>query len=332
MGFATNFVASFAISFARNLRGFTTNFATNFVASFAISFARNLRGFTTNFATNFIANFAISFARNLRGFTTNFATNFVANFARNLRGFTTNFATNFVASFVTSFAISFARGFVIRGLFLFLIVLVVSACGITFTTREDKMTSSKSSIPLISEVRKQNAEMTSRLMNYEEDLRIKDGRIEELEVYIKQFERQNKSELKGIIEERDAYRDSLSALNKEKLELLKELALVKEEHKETNEKLKWASTPADEMLKTGDKFFEDKKWTEAVTTYQLFREKTSNKKTSEYAMVTYKIGVCFQELGLKNEAKTFYKSVVNGFSTKFKAHKFASYRLSQISR
>ena len=49
-------------------------------------------------------------------------------------------------------------------------------------------------------------------------------------------------------------------------------------------------------------------------------------------MVTYKIGVCFQELGLKNEAKTFYKSVVNGFSTKFKAHKFASYRLSQISR
>ena len=172
------------------------------------------------------------------GFCNELCSEFCNKLCKELKGFATNFVVSFAISFATNlmgFAISFARGFVIRGLFLFLIVLVVSACGITFTTREDKMTSSKSSIPLISEVRKQNAEMTSRLMNYEEDLRIKDGRIEELEVYIKQFERQNKSELKGIIEERDAYRDSLSALNKEKLELLKELALVKEEHKETNE-------------------------------------------------------------------------------------------------
>ena len=219
-----------------------------------------------------------------------------------------------------------------KALTICLVVLVTSACSTTFRTREDSAAGRRSSVPPISEVRKQNAEMTSKLMNYEEDLRIKDGRIEELEVYIKQLEKQNKSNLKTVTEERDAYRESLAALNKEKVELLRELALMKEDYKETNKKLKWASTPANEMLKTGDKLFDEKKWTEAVTAYQAYREKSSKKKSSEYAMVTYKIGVCFQELGLKDEAKTFYKSVVKGFDKNFKAHKFSSYRLSQLSQ
>ena len=207
----------------------------------------------------------------------------------------------------------------------------MSGCLTTFTTREDRANSRGSTLP-ISEVRKQNAELTAKLMNYEEDSRIKDGRIEELEVYIKQLEKQNKSEVKIIIEERDAYRESLTELNKERVGLLKKLALITEEYKEASKKLKWAGTSVKEMLKVGNKLFEDKKWIEAVSAYQSFREKSSNKKSSEYAMVTYKIGVCFQELGLKAEAKTFYKSVVNGFSSNFKAHKFASYRLSQLSQ
>jgi len=215
-----------------------------------------------------------------------------------------------------------------------LLVLVTSSCTTTFKIRtsDDGTARRRGSVPPISEVRKQNAEMTSKLMNSEEDLRIKDGRIEELEVYIKQLEKQNKSSLKTVTEERDAYRESLAALNKEKVMLLKELALMKEDYKETNIKLKWANTPVNEMLKTGDKLFEEKKWTEAVTAYQSYREKSSKKKSADYAMVTYKIGVCFQELGLKNEAKTFYKSVVNGFDKNFKAHKFSSYRLSQLSQ
>jgi TolA-binding protein len=218
-----------------------------------------------------------------------------------------------------------------KALLICFLLFTLSACSTTFTTREDGV-GSRGSVPPISEVRKKNAELTSKLMNFEEDLRIKNGRIEELEVYIKQLEKQNKSELKTIIEERDAYKESLAQINKEKVELLKELAMMKEEYKETNQKLKWANTPAKDMLSTGDSLFEAKKWTEAVSAYQSYREKTSNKKSADYAMVTYKIGVCFQELGLNNEAKTFYKSVIDGFDKNFKAHKFASYRLSQLSQ
>lgn len=214
---------------------------------------------------------------------------------------------------------------------LILILLSASACATNFTTRESG-TTRNSNIAPISEVRKQNAELTSKLMNSEEDLRIKDGRIEELEVYIKQLEDQNSKEMKSIIEERDAYKESLASLNKEKVGLMKKVALMQEDQKETNQQLKIAKTPAAEVLKTGDKYFSEQKWTEAVTAFQSYREKASNKKSSEYALVTYKIGVCFQELGLTKEAKTFYKSVIKGFDKNFKAHKYASYRLSQISK
>ena len=218
-----------------------------------------------------------------------------------------------------------------RYVFLLIFIFTLSACETTFTTREDGMSRTRS-VPPISDVRKQNADLNVKLMNYEEDLRIKDGRIEELEVYIKQLENQNKSEVKTLKEELEAYKDSLAQINKEKAELLKELALMKEDYKETNKKLKWANTPAKKMLETGDKLFDEKKWTDAVTAYQSYREKATKKKTADYAMVTYKIGVCFQELGLKDEAKTFYKSVVDGFDKNFKAHKFASYRLSQLNQ
>jgi len=215
---------------------------------------------------------------------------------------------------------------------LIICLFLLSACATELTTRESKMSSRKSTVAPISKVRKQNAELTNKLMNYEEDLRIKDGRIEELEVYIKQLEDQNKKELKSITEERDAYKESLNSMNKEKVNLMKNIALMKEDQKEASEQLKIAKTPASEVLKTGDKLFEQKKWTEAVTAYQTYREKSPKKNTSDYALATYKIGVCFQELGLTKEAKTFYKSVVNGFDKNFKAHKYASYRLSELSK
>lgn len=201
-------------------------------------------------------------------------------------------------------------------------------CQTSFKPRQESTITGRN-IPSISAVRKENAELKVKLMNMEEDLRIKDGKIEELEVYIQNIKQKNEDSKKDEAEVLSAYKESVESLLSEKKELLKKISLLQEANQITQKKLKSATTPADELLQLGDKRFDEKKWTEAISQYQAYREKTENKKSKDYALVTYKIGVCFQELGLKAEAKTFYNSVVKNFEGT-DAHKYATYRLSQL--
>jgi TolA-binding protein len=75
------------------------------------------------------------------------------------------------------------------------------------------------------------------------------------------------------------------------------------------------------------KAFSKKSWKKAIVGYEKYRE--LNPKGRQYADATYKIGVCFQELGMKAEAKAFYEEVIAKFP-KGKTAKSAKYRLSQV--
>jgi TolA-binding protein len=57
--------------------------------------------------------------------------------------------------------------------------------------------------------------------------------------------------------------------------------------------------------------FEDKKWKEAILSFEQYREK--NPKGKHAAEAAYKTGVCFQELGMIEEAKVFYQDVLAKF-------------------
>lgn len=59
------------------------------------------------------------------------------------------------------------------------------------------------------------------------------------------------------------------------------------------------------------KYFNDKKWEDAILAYEDYRKK--NPKGSEYAEATLKIGLCFQNMGLKDDAKVFFKEVVEKY-------------------
>jgi len=216
----------------------------------------------------------------------------------------------------------------LKSFFLALTILVLIGCQTTFKPRKDQVVTGKN-IPTISVVRTENADLKVKLMNLEEDLRIKDGKIEELEVYISSLKKNNKESQKDDDEVLKAYKDSVESLLLEKKQLLQKVSLLQEANKNTESKLKSAITPADELLKQGDEKFAEKKWTEAVSLYQSYREKTQNKKSKDYAMATYKIGVSFQELGLTSEAKTFYISVTKNFEGA-EAYKYAKYRLTQL--
>jgi TolA-binding protein len=60
-----------------------------------------------------------------------------------------------------------------------------------------------------------------------------------------------------------------------------------------------------------EKLFSEKKWQQAILKYQEYRDR--NPRGRHFAEATYKIGVCFQELGMNKEAKTFYDEVIARF-------------------
>ena len=78
---------------------------------------------------------------------------------------------------------------------------------------------------------------------------------------------------------------------------------------------------------TGEAKFKERQWKDAIAQYQAYR--TKYPKGKSYSEATYKIGVCFQELNLKNEAKAFYQEVVQSHP-KSRAAKKAGFRLKQL--
>ena len=73
--------------------------------------------------------------------------------------------------------------------------------------------------------------------------------------------------------------------------------------------------------------FEQKKYKEAIVYYQKYRDE--NPKGKLYAEATYKIGMCFQELKLKDEAKAFFDEVIAKYPGSKEAKK-AAFRSKQI--
>ena len=84
---------------------------------------------------------------------------------------------------------------------------------------------------------------------------------------------------------------------------------------------------AKDPLELAAEMFAAKKWKDAAAAFQKYRE--SFPKGKSYADATYKIGVCFQELGLKDEAKSFYDEVVAKFP-KSKEAKKATIRIKSV--
>jgi len=75
------------------------------------------------------------------------------------------------------------------------------------------------------------------------------------------------------------------------------------------------------------KAFDGKKWEDAILSYEDYRK--NNPTGKGYAEATYKIGLCFQNLGMKDDAKVFFKEVVEKFP-KSKEASLAKAKLKKI--
>ena len=76
-------------------------------------------------------------------------------------------------------------------------------------------------------------------------------------------------------------------------------------------------------------FFSKKEWKKAILSYQKYVDENSKGKNTPDSK--YKIGVCFQELGMKEEAMAFYEEVIANYG-KTESGKKAKIRLSKLKK
>lgn len=79
----------------------------------------------------------------------------------------------------------------------------------------------------------------------------------------------------------------------------------------------------------GEEQFDKKNWKKAAAAFAKYRE--LNPKGSHWPAATYKIGVCFQEMGMKGEAAAFFEEVIEKFPKDPMAKK-ATFRLNQLKK
>jgi TolA-binding protein len=174
---------------------------------------------------------------------------------------------------------------------------------------------------------------TARLEEFDEQIRNINGRMDALENHLTQNAAAAQGEKASVTEmakytdkKFTAYEEELKALEAKVAELTAEVEKLKAQPVAAAAPA--AATAAAGSKKTpydeGEELFGAKKWKEAIVAYQKYRDQYPKGKM--YADSTYKIGVCFQELKMKDESKAFFEEVTSKFPNSKEAKK-AAFRL-----
>lgn len=166
-------------------------------------------------------------------------------------------------------------------------------------------------------LQKTNADVGSRFTDLEEEVRSLNGRVDVVENKIGKSDSGVESALKAsnlqnaeLNQKVLVLQEALTKMEKDIYALNAELQAVKADKAAVHAE-KVAAASKKDFYETAQGFFDKKDWKQAILTYQKYRDE--NPKGGKFADATYKIGVAFQELGMKDEAKTFYDEVMSKF-------------------
>jgi TolA-binding protein len=221
-----------------------------------------------------------------------------------------------------------------KALFILPIFFLLTACPELMTRSEVKEAQQKRQMEdQVTTLQKTNADATSRFDEIDEDLRKTHGRLDVVE-----------NQLNGVAQERQqmktAQDQQILALS-QKVDLLQqEVVKLDNQMAAMSAAMLSASNKPDEaapagkasarnLFEIGEDQYAKREWKRAILSYQKFRD--SNPKSKKYPEATYKIGACFQELGMKDEAKTFFDDVIAKFPNSVEAKK-AKIRLKTLKR
>lgn len=214
-------------------------------------------------------------------------------------------------------------------------VLVMSSVALSgcqngfLKTRGDlrEVEAKKQTLDQVSTLQRSTADMNGRFAEIEDDLRRAIGRVEVLEARLAQ----GNSDREKILVHSDSQSNELNkkilVLQEEISRLDGQIAALTAESQKPQSSSSGATKKND--FDQGEEHFESKEWRRAILSYQKYRD--GNPKGKNFADATYKIGVSFQELGLKDEAKTFYDEVIAKHPKSSEA-KRAKTRLSSLKK
>lgn len=193
----------------------------------------------------------------------------------------------------------------------------------------------KSTQDSVSTMQKAAAENTSRFSEVEAANRELNGRVEVLENKMSQFDQ-------GALRSQKSTEEQLAETNKKVFLLQEELAKMEMQIGSLSEQVAQSAKAKDEKsieeklsvkaekkssFDVAEEFFQKKEWKKAILNYQKYRDTTpKGKKVPES---TYKIGVCFQEIGMKDEARSFYEELVSKYPKSDEARR-AKIRLKKL--
>jgi TolA-binding protein len=177
------------------------------------------------------------------------------------------------------------------------------------------------------------ADTNNRFSDIESDLRNLNGRVEVLENKSGQSG-QERERTKALIEQSSndsnkkmqILQDEVAKLHEKIDAMTAEMNAMKQAASESQAQ---AVASKKDLFEIAEELFDKKDWRKAILNFQRFRD--ANPKHKHFADATYKIGVCFQELGMKDEARTFYDEVIAKFPNSPEAKK-ARTRLKSLKK
>ncbi|MFN8791726.1 MAG: tetratricopeptide repeat protein [Bdellovibrionales bacterium] len=182
----------------------------------------------------------------------------------------------------------------------------------------------------VSTLQKSTADVSNRFEEVEEQIRFLNGRIEVLENKLasahaenEQLRRISQDAVQNQNQRFQVFQEALSKMDQEQEVLKAELANLRSQQAEQAKVVPAAAAAAapkaNNGYELGEQLFEKKEFRQAILEYQRYREKFPKGKS--FASATYKIGVSFQELGLRDEARSFYEEVISKFPKSEEARK-----------
>lgn len=179
------------------------------------------------------------------------------------------------------------------------------------------------------------ATVVARAEDFDDQMRQLNGRVDAIENQLNQInaaqagEKQSVTEMAKYADTKfQAYEEELKKLEATVQSLQQELTAMKAAPQPSASSITAAvSGKGKTSYEEGEDLFAAKKWKEAVVSYQKYRD--TYPKGKMYADATYKIGVCFQELKMKDEAKAFFDEVMSKFPGSKEAKK-ASFRMKNL--
>lgn len=180
----------------------------------------------------------------------------------------------------------------------------------------------------VSQVQERTAQVATRIDEYDDQFRALNGRIDLIENQMSQFNAGHADRQTIDARQREEFDKRFKVYEEALNKLEVQLAAANDEIRLLKARKEVAEAPAHkDVFSSAESAFEKKDFKQAIVDYEAYRK--AYPKGKSYPAATFKIGMSFAELGMRDEAKAFFEEVVAKYPSSKEAKK-ASQRLKAM--